>query len=232
MSSPAAWHPDPSGNHEYRYWDGQRWTDHVADGGVAGTDPLPPAPGVPATSEDRDTQASAGTEPSGGGPGDVEPREAGGDHDPAWGSSPSADGPVWGGHPPSTGPAPGSPTWAGAATSTSSGVATSSLVLGILSLPLLIVFGLGALLGIAAIVTGIIAVRRTSRGEASGRGLAIGGIVTGAISTLLGVLIVIALIAFGFGFAGELEACIEETGSEAVCQERLERELRDRFLGP
>ncbi|MFW5933928.1 MAG: DUF2510 domain-containing protein, partial [Actinomycetota bacterium] len=31
MSIPAAWHPDPTGRHEYRYWDGQQWTDHVAD---------------------------------------------------------------------------------------------------------------------------------------------------------------------------------------------------------
>jgi hypothetical protein len=39
---PAGWHPDPSGRHEHRYWDGTHWTDHVADGGVASTDPLTP----------------------------------------------------------------------------------------------------------------------------------------------------------------------------------------------
>jgi hypothetical protein len=32
------WCADPSGRHEYRYWDGVRWTEHVADGGVATTD--------------------------------------------------------------------------------------------------------------------------------------------------------------------------------------------------
>jgi hypothetical protein len=30
---PPAWHPDPSGRHELRWWDGQAWTDRVADGG-------------------------------------------------------------------------------------------------------------------------------------------------------------------------------------------------------
>ena len=30
---PAAWHPDPSGRHELRYWDGTRWTEHVSDQG-------------------------------------------------------------------------------------------------------------------------------------------------------------------------------------------------------
>lgn len=35
-----AWHPDPSGRHELRYFDGAAWTDHVSDQGVAATDPL------------------------------------------------------------------------------------------------------------------------------------------------------------------------------------------------
>ena len=39
----AGWHPDPSGRHEWRHWDGRWWTDHVADGGVTTLDPLPPA---------------------------------------------------------------------------------------------------------------------------------------------------------------------------------------------
>ena len=35
------WAPDPSGRHELRYWDGQRWTDDVSDNGVETFDPLP-----------------------------------------------------------------------------------------------------------------------------------------------------------------------------------------------
>lgn len=38
---PPAWHPDPTGRHQYRYWDGSRWTDHVSDQGVTSTDPVP-----------------------------------------------------------------------------------------------------------------------------------------------------------------------------------------------
>lgn len=37
---PAAWHPDPSGRHELRYWDGTAWTSHVFDNGVQSVDPL------------------------------------------------------------------------------------------------------------------------------------------------------------------------------------------------
>jgi uncharacterized protein YxjI len=38
--TPAGWHPDPSGRHELRYWDG-RWTEHVASGGKQAYDMLP-----------------------------------------------------------------------------------------------------------------------------------------------------------------------------------------------
>jgi uncharacterized protein (AIM24 family) len=39
-----SWHPDPTGRHELRYWDGSAWTDHVADRGVQAMDPLIPQP--------------------------------------------------------------------------------------------------------------------------------------------------------------------------------------------
>jgi hypothetical protein len=38
------WHPDPTGRHQHRWWDGTGWTDTVADAGVTGTDALHPPP--------------------------------------------------------------------------------------------------------------------------------------------------------------------------------------------
>jgi hypothetical protein len=35
---PAGWHPDPSGRHELRYWNGAGWTDDVSNAGVAAKD--------------------------------------------------------------------------------------------------------------------------------------------------------------------------------------------------
>jgi hypothetical protein len=35
-----AWHSDPSGRHELRWWDGTRWTDTVSNHGQVGQDPL------------------------------------------------------------------------------------------------------------------------------------------------------------------------------------------------
>jgi uncharacterized protein YxjI len=37
-ASPAAWHPDPYGRHELRYWDGERWTEHVSSHGKQSID--------------------------------------------------------------------------------------------------------------------------------------------------------------------------------------------------
>lgn len=39
-SPPPGWNPDPTGRHEYRYWDGSSWTDDVSDQGVTAVDPL------------------------------------------------------------------------------------------------------------------------------------------------------------------------------------------------
>jgi Protein of unknown function (DUF2510) len=39
-AGPAGWFADPGARHELRYWDGQRWTEHVSDCGTQDVDPL------------------------------------------------------------------------------------------------------------------------------------------------------------------------------------------------
>lgn len=56
----AAWHPDPTGQHELRYWDGSQWTEHVSDGGVVSTAPLQP----PAQAESQQDYADSSGEAS------------------------------------------------------------------------------------------------------------------------------------------------------------------------
>ena len=53
--SPAAWHPDPYGRHQQRYWDGNRWTEHVASGGQQGVDPPVEGPPTPTTNAPANT---------------------------------------------------------------------------------------------------------------------------------------------------------------------------------
>jgi hypothetical protein len=59
------WQPDPTGKHDHRYWDGSRWTDDVADAGVAGTDPFEAAaPEVPVVEEPAAPEGPVGEEPT------------------------------------------------------------------------------------------------------------------------------------------------------------------------
>lgn len=39
-TSEPGWLPDPTGRHEYRWWEGAAWSDVVADGGVESSDPI------------------------------------------------------------------------------------------------------------------------------------------------------------------------------------------------
>lgn len=54
---PADWYPDPSGAHELRWWDGDRWTDGVSDGEAVDRDPLDPRGAQAAWAARRDTRA-------------------------------------------------------------------------------------------------------------------------------------------------------------------------------
>lgn len=38
--SASSWEPDPTGRHQYRWFDGEEWTDQVADDGVQSVDPI------------------------------------------------------------------------------------------------------------------------------------------------------------------------------------------------
>ncbi|MFF6834954.1 DUF4190 domain-containing protein [Streptomyces sp. NPDC012438] len=68
----------------------------------------------------------------------------------------------------------------------SNGTGTAAMVLGIISVAGFCLYGLGALLGILALILGIVGVKKAGRGEATNRGMAVAGIVLGAIGTLIG----------------------------------------------
>lgn len=85
------------------------------------------------------------------------------------------------------------------------GMAIAALVLGILGF-LGSFFAVGLVLGIIAVIVGIVAVRRVSKGTASGRGMAVTGIVLGALSIVIGV---IAAIVIGF-FVSTLSETVQE----------------------
>ncbi len=92
-----------------------------------------------------------------------------------------------------------------------SGKATASLVLGVLSM-----ICAGFLTGIPAIIVGLGARKdiRNSQGRTGGDGLALGGIITGIIGTIIGlavVALVIAAIAFGRSVDSSFDDVVDQT---------------------
>ena len=88
--------------------------------------------------------------------------------------------------------------------SPSSGLAVTSMVLGILGV-LGSLFSCccgifaaapGAVLGIAAIITGVIALNKVKDGSGEGRGMAIAGVSCGAASIVLGIVLVVIVLVF------------------------------------
>ena len=99
-----------------------------------------------------------------------------------------------GDYPPQPGyqPQPGYP----AARPRRNGMGTTALVIGVvaLTLVLLLLFSpLGALLGLVAVLFGILGLMRANRGEADNRGQAVAGLVTGGIALLLGIFFTISV---------------------------------------
>ena len=76
-------------------------------------------------------------------------------------------------------------------------LAIVSLVLAIISVPALACFGCGGLVfGVAAVITGVIARRRiaASDGMETGNGLALAGVIIGAIGAVLGLLFGLSML--------------------------------------
>ncbi|MER7744882.1 DUF4190 domain-containing protein [Streptomyces bacillaris] len=122
--------------------------------------------------------ASAVPPPIGpGGPGQAPPPPTAGHYGypapPAqpYGGYPGYD--AYGGHQP-WGPQP------------SNGLGTAALVLGIISVVGFCMYGVNIVLGILALIFGIIGLGRAKRGEATNRGMAIAGIITGSVGIVLG----------------------------------------------
>lgn len=71
MTRAPGWLTDPTGRHEFRYWDGDLWTADVSDGGAMAFDPLE----VPVTPPPSDTTWPPSPAPAAGGPppGDARP---------------------------------------------------------------------------------------------------------------------------------------------------------------
>lgn len=86
----------------------------------------------------------------------------------------------------------------------------------------------GLLLGGAALVLGLVALRGVRRGTAGGRGLAIAGAVLGALAVLVaGGVAVVAVLFATSGTGKQLADCLDRAGNEQAAVAQCEREFAD-----
>jgi hypothetical protein len=107
-------------------------------------------------------------------------------------------------------------------------MATAALVLGILALITSWTVIGGVLLGLLAIIFGIIGLRRASRGLAFGRGRAIAGIILGLLSMVIAALVIAAGAAFfNSDEAKTLRSCLEDAGNNQTQIQQCRDQFRD-----
>lgn len=107
------------------------------------------------------------------------------------------------------------------------GLGIAALVVGILSLlGLLLVFG--GLLGVVAIVLGVLGRSRVKKGEADNGGMAIAGIVLGAVALVLSAILLAVGAAFFFSDSGQgLVDCVEQAGQDQAALDACETEFAE-----
>lgn len=105
------------------------------------------------------------------------------------------------------------------------GLAIASLVIGILAF-----FGsfivLGGLLALIGLVLGIVAAGRAKKGRATGRGIAITGIILNLLAIVISVLIGV-FIGSIFGQAQNYAECVTDAGDDQAAVQQCQRDFED-----
>ncbi|MBW0103136.1 DUF4190 domain-containing protein [Pseudonocardia sp. KRD291] len=143
------------------------------------------------------------------------------------------------GYPQNPGGYPGPAGYGAGPRSPKNGLAIAALVLGILALVVTItVIGvvLGIPLGLLAVILGIVGVRRVGKGIATNKGVAIAGIVTGALGLIASVaVVVLGATLFASTGGGDLVDCISQAGGDRAqvlqCQQQYEQQLQGQLGG-
>ncbi|TCK24414.1 DUF4190 domain-containing protein [Pseudonocardia endophytica] len=129
----------------------------------------------------------------------------------------------------STVPQEGRPDAAGAP-APRNGLGLSALILGIIAI-LTCWLVIGGLFGLIAIVLGVLGAGRARRGRATNRGVAITGIVTGALGLVVAIVIVVigGTAFFSFG-GGQAVDCVNQAGGDQAkiqqCAQQMQQQIQ------
>ena len=109
------------------------------------------------------------------------------------------------------------------------GLGVAALVLGIAAVVFCWTVVGGVVLGIIAIILGIVGRGRVGRGEATNRGVTITGLVLGIVGLLLGILfgVLYAFVLHTFG-VGDLANCMNRAGNDQAAQQQCTQEFANR----
>ena len=111
------------------------------------------------------------------------------------------------------------------------GLGIAALVLGVLAL-LSSLFVVGGLLGLVAIVLGVLGRGKAKRGEATNGGMAMAGIVLGVLSVIISAVVVAVGASFLNSETGSgLVSCLANAGQDQAAIEACEQQFRSEVEG-
>jgi membrane-bound ClpP family serine protease len=124
------------------------------------------------------------------------------------------------GHPDATGgPAP------------RNGMGLAALILGVIAI-LTCWIVIGGVFGLLAIVLGVLGASRARRGRATNRGVAITGIVTGAIGLVLAIVILVTAGTLFVSFGGQQAVdCVQQAGGDQTKLQQCGQQIQDQVQG-
>ena len=110
------------------------------------------------------------------------------------------------------------------------GLGTAALILAIIGLVLCWTVAGGIVLGIVAVILGFIGRSRVKRGEANNGGIALAGIILGALSLVAGIAFIVIYVAM-FNWLGidEYANCLDKAGQDPAARHQCEDQFRHRL---
>ena len=127
-------------------------------------------------------------------------------------------------------PAWGQQPYGTAVAAPSNGLGTAALVVGIVAILAVISIIGGILLGVVALILGIVARGRVRRGEATNGGAALAGIILGAAAVVLSIGLVAAGVSLLNSDSGKkLQNCLNSAGNNQEAVDQCQREFQDDF---